>query len=268
MTAAPRAPSLEALPVASLGRMLAAQTRAELTMRWRVPAFSLTSLALPVVFYTFFGLPVAGLTRADGISVGAFLVASFGAYAVGSVMVYSFGIGVAVERGMKVDLLMRVMPVPPGIQLLAKVLTALVFSLASLVVLIAYGVLVGGVAQPLGVWVEMTLRLLVGSIPFIGLGFAIGYLAGPHSAPAVANLVYLPLAFASGLFVPPSQLPRFVQSFAPYLPTYHYGQLVWGSLRASTEPLGVSLAWLAGYAVLFFALALRAYRGEERRKFD
>jgi ABC-2 type transport system permease protein len=124
------------------------------------------------------------------------------------------------------------------------------------------------VAQPLGVWVEMTLRLLVGSIPFIGLGFAIGYLAGPHSAPAVANLVYLPLAFASGLFVPPSQLPRFVQSFAPYLPTYHYGQLVWGSLRASTEPLGVSLAWLAGYAVLFFALALRAYRGEERRKFD
>jgi ABC-2 type transport system permease protein len=248
--------------------MLLAQTRAELRMRWRVPAFSLTSLALPVVFFTFFGIPVAGLTRADGISVGAFLVASFGAYAVGSVMVYSFGIGVAVERGMKVDVLMRVMPVPPGVYLLAKVITALFFSLVSLVVLIIYGIAVGGVTQPPLVWAEMIVRLLVGSLPFIGLGLAIGYTAGPHSAPAVANLVYLPLAFASGLFVPPNQLPRFVQSFAPYLPTYHYGQLVWGSLRASTEPLGVSLAWLAGYGLLFFAVALRAYRGDEQRKFD
>ncbi len=150
--------------------MLLAQTRAELLMRWRVPAFSLTSLALPVVFFTFFGLPGGGLTRPDGISVGAFLVASFGAYAVGSVMVYSFGIGVAVERGMKVDLLMRVTPVPAGVYLLAKVITALVFSLVSLVVLIAYGVVVGGVTQPLAVWGEMIVRLLAGSVPFIGLG--------------------------------------------------------------------------------------------------
>jgi ABC-2 type transport system permease protein len=253
--------------VARLGPMLLAQTRAELRMRWRVPAFSLTSLALPIVFFTFFGLPVAGLTRADGVSVGAFLVASFGAYAVGSVMVYSFGIGVAVERGMKADMLMRVMPVPAAVHLLAKVLTALVFSLISLVALIAYGILAGGVAQPPLVWGEMIVRLLVGSVPFIGLGFAIGYLAGPHSAPAVANLVYLPLAFASGLFVPPNQLPRFVQAFAPYLPTFHYGQLVWGSLGASSEPLRVSLAWLAGYGVFFFAVALRAYRRDEQRRF-
>jgi ABC-2 type transport system permease protein len=248
--------------------MALAQTRAELLMRWRVPAFSLTSLALPIVFFTFFGLPVVHVVRPDGISVGAFLVASFGAYAVGSVMVYSFGIGVAVERGMKVDLLMRVTPVPAGVYLLAKVLTALVFSLLSLVALIAYGILVGGVTQPALVWAGMIARLLAGSVPFIGLGFAIGYVAGPHAAPALANLIYLPLAFASGLFVPPSQLPRFVQSFAPYMPTYHYGQLVWGSLRASTEPLGVSLAWLAGYSVLFFAIALRAYRLDEGHKFS
>lgn len=262
------ASAAERSTVAPLARMLLAQTRAELRMRWRVPAFSLTNLALPVVFFTFFGLPVAGLVRSDGISVGAFLVASFGAYAVGSVMVYSFGIGVAVERGMKVDVLMRVTPLPPGVYLLAKVITALVFSLVSLVVLIVYAVVAGAVTQPWAVWGEMIARLLVGSVPFIGLGFAIGYMAGPHSAPAVANLVYLPLAFASGLFVPPGQLPRFVRTFAPYLPTYHYGQLVWGTLRANTEPLAVSVAWLAGYALVFFTLALRAYRADEQHKFS
>ena len=255
-------------PVASIRRMLVAQTRSELLIRWRIPSFSLTSAALPVVFFTFFGLPVAHLTRADGVSVGAFLIASFGAYAVGSVMVFAFGIGVAVERGMKVDLLMRVSPVPPVVFLLAKILTALVFSLLCLIVLIGYGIVVGGVTQPLTVWATMIARLLVGSLPFIGLGFAIGYLAGPNSAPAVANLVYLPLSFASGLFVPPDQLPRFVRQLAPSLPTYHYGQLAWGAVGAPTEPLATSLAWLAVYTLLFFGLALKAYRRDERRKFS
>ena len=41
------------------------------------------------------------------------LLASFGAYAVGNVMVYGFGIGVANERAMKIDRLMRASPLPP-----------------------------------------------------------------------------------------------------------------------------------------------------------
>jgi hypothetical protein len=36
---------------------------------------------------------------------------------------------------------------------------------------------------------------------------------------------------------------------------------------ARAEPLFVSLAWLAGYTVLFLAIAVRAYRREETRKF-
>jgi ABC-2 type transport system permease protein len=83
----------------------------------------------------------------------------------------------------------------------------------------------------------------------------------------VANLVYLPLTFASGLFMPLSQLPGFVRDVAPYLPAYHYGQLGWSALGANTERLPVSLAWLAGYTLLFLAIAIRAYRLEESRKF-
>ena len=85
---------------APLGRMLVAQTRAELRTRWRIPAFSLTSLVLPIVFYTFFGLPVAH---------------------------HGFGIGVAAQRGMTVDLLVRVTPLPSALYLLAKIVTAPVF---------------------------------------------------------------------------------------------------------------------------------------------
>jgi len=199
--------------------------------------------------------------------VGAYLLVSFAAYGVGNVMVYGFGIGVANERGMKVDLLMRATPLPPAVAVLAKVLVALAFALVSIVVLIVFGVVVGGIRQDLTVWLQVIARLLAGSMPFVGLGFAIGYTAGPHAAPALANLIYLPLSFASGLFLPVSQLPGFVQKIAPYLPSYHYGQLAWSAVGARAEPLAVSLAWLAGYTVVFLAIAMRAYRREETRKF-
>jgi len=253
--------------MAPLFRMLVAQTLAELRVRWRTPAFSITNLALPVVFFTFFGLPVARETFRNGVSVGAYLLASFAAYAVGSVMVYGFGIGVAVERGMKVDLLMRATPLPPAVALTAKVLNALAFSLLSVVVLIIYGILVGGVRQDLSVWIDVVLRLLAGSLPFIALGFAIGYSAGPNAAPALANLIFLPLAFASGLFMPLDRLPGFVQRIAPYLPTYHYGQLAWSAVGVQSEPLLQSLAWLGGYTALFMAVTIRAYRREQSLKF-
>jgi ABC-2 type transport system permease protein len=253
--------------VAPLGRMLLMQTWSELRIRWRIPAFSLTIVVLPVLFFTFFGLPFARQTLPNGTSLGAYLLASFAAYSVGSVMVFGFGIGVATERGLKVDVLMRATPLPPSVALLAKVLNALAYALLSLVVLIVYGVVVGGVRQDLVVWVDMIARLLAGSVPFIALGFAIGYLCGPNAAPAVANLVYLPLSFASGLFMPTSQLPDFVRRIAPYLPTYHYGQLGWGAVGAASEPLLTSLAWLAGYTALFLLIAVRAYRREESRKF-
>ena len=252
---------------APISSMLIAQARSEFVMRWRIPAFSITSLVLPIVFFTFFGLPFARQTYPNGVSVGAYLLASFAAYAVGNVMVYGFGIGVAVERGQKVDVLMRAMPIPPLVVISAKVLSALIFSLLSIVSLIAFGVFVGGVHQDLGVWINVTARLLVGSLPFVGLGFAIGYGTSPNAAPALANLIYLPLTFASGLFMPVNQLPGFVQAMAPYLPSYHYGQLAWSAVGAPAEPLHVSLAWLAGYTALFMFLALRAYRREESRKF-
>jgi len=254
--------------VAPLGRMLLVQTMAHLRIRWRIPAFSVTITALPILFFSFFGLPFASYTFPDGRSVGAHLIASFGAYGVGSVMVYAFGIGVANERATKMDLQMRVTPLPPLVDLFAKMLTALVFGLASLLALIAFGVTVGGVHQPVSVWATIVLRLLAGSVPFIGLGFTIGYVFGPNTAPAMANLVYLPLSFASGLFMPVDDLPRFVRLLSPYLPNYHYAQLAWSAVGARTESVGVSLLWLAAYTALFLTLALIAYRREERRNFE
>ena len=74
--------------------------------------------------------------------------------------------------------------------------------------------------------------------------------------------------FASGLFIPISQLPTFMRGVAPYLPAYHYGQVAWEAIGAPPDnPLWQSAAWLAGYAVVFAIIAVRAYRVDETRKF-
>ena len=252
--------------VAPFGRMLLMQTWSRLLWFWRTPAWTVSSLAMPVFFFTFFGLRFARLTDASGFSVGSYFLASFGAYAVGQVMVYSFGIGISTERLLKQDLLMRATPLPPIVHLLARSLSALLFACVALIGLIVYGVVVGDIHEDLSVWATVVVRLLVGSLPFIALGFAIGYLAG-NAAPAVANLIYVPLSFASGLFIPVSQLPSFAQRVAPYLPTYHYGQLAWSAIGAPSEPVATSLTWLMAYMVLFLALAVRAYWREEQQKF-
>src|SRR3989442_15830829 len=113
---------------------------------------------------------------------------------------------------MKAGRLMGGDPPPPLGFMLAKVGAGLVFGLLALLLLVGYGAVVGGIHQPPAVWAMVIARLLADSLPFIALGFAIGYLSGPHAAPAVANLIYLPLAFPSGFFVPVGQLPGFLQA--------------------------------------------------------
>jgi ABC-2 type transport system permease protein len=253
--------------VAPILPMLLAQTWAQVLSYVRIPAFSLTSLALPLVFYTFFGLPNANKHFADGTSVGLYLMCSFGSYAVSSVMVFSFGIGVATARGQKIDLLQRATPLPPFVSILANVINAILFALVALLVLMAFVVLAAGVRFPVQTAFQIIGLLLVGALPLIGLGMTIGYSSGPNAAPAVANLIYLPMAFASGMFVPVDQLPDFIRSIAHYLPTYHYAQLAYAPVHHADEALGWALTWSAGWSLVLFGLAIRAYQRDQSRKF-
>lgn len=251
--------------------MLVRQTYAEFLKLWRVPAFSATSLVLPVMFYAFIGIGQASspLFKGSNITFGAYFLASMSVYAVANVMIFSFGISVATERGMKMDLLMRATPLPPLVYLLSRCITAIAFAALTLLVLFPFAYIAGGVRLDALVWLTLAFRVLLGSIPFIALGFAIGYLSGPNSAIAVINLIYLPTAFASGLFFPRQLLPAFIQNISPYLPLYRFGQLGWDAIGApTTENVTTDWIYLAAYGVVFFAVALWAFRREESRKFS
>jgi ABC-2 type transport system permease protein len=187
-------------------RMLGHQAGAQARMFLRTPAVSVVSFAMPLILYLFFAVPNIGRPYLPGVDLGTFMLASFAAYAVSSVMVFNYGVTIAMDRGQRVDVLMRASPLPGSVYLVARAVTALALGLAGLAVLLAVAVLTGARLSP-RVWLDLAVRLLLGSLPFVGLGFALAYLCSPTAAPAVANMLFLVLAFGSGMLVRVDQMP-------------------------------------------------------------
>jgi ABC-2 type transport system permease protein len=259
-----------ATDVAPVGRMMYMQTRSYVLSRLRTPAFSVLSLGLPVMFFALFNAIYGSQKQAPHLTVAEYLLVSYATYAVANVMVFNFGIGVANDRSRKLDLLQRAMPLPPAVATIAQVLFALLFAIIALLLLFLYAFIVGGIRLGAATWLDLTWRLLAGSLPMIGLGMAVGYAAGANSAPAIVNVIYLPMSFLSGILIPFSVLPSFIQKIGQVLPLYHAGQLGWNVLGSgvANEGTGQALLWLAGWTILLFFVAMRAYRLDESRKFS
>src|ERR1700736_979912 len=98
------------MTVAPIGRMLWMETRAKFVARLRNPAFTVLSLGLPVMFFLLFNAIFGSLPAAPGIRTAKLILVSYATYGVGTVMVYTCGIGLANDRGRKLALLQRAPP--------------------------------------------------------------------------------------------------------------------------------------------------------------
>ena len=250
----------------NLARIYALEAKTEFLKLWRLPAYSVATLVFPLMFYVIFGVTFGG--SAGPVSVSTYLLATYGAFGIIGAALFGFGVGVAVERGQGWMRLKRASPMPPTAYFVAKIAMALFFSLLIVMLLFALGALLGGVRLPLTSWLSLLGVLLVGVFPFCAMGLAFGYLLGPNSAPVALNIIYLPLAFASGLWIPIGSLPSAVQAIAPFLPPYHYAQLALKTIGASEGGAAwVHVAALLGFTVVFLAIAVWAYRRDEGKTY-
>jgi len=233
----------------------------------RVPIFAITTLAFPLMFYVIFGLTFAD-ESAGPVGVTTYMLATYGAFGVIGSGLFGFGVSVAMERGQGWMRLKRVSPMPPLAYFMAKVAMSATFAALIVLSLFALGATVGGVRMPVDQWISLAVVLVIGGLPFCAMGLAFGYLVGPNSAPAVLNLVFLPMAFASGLWIPLFQLPELVQSLAPFLPPYHFAQLALGTLGAANggDPL-LHAGALVAFTAAFLIVAGWGYRRDEGRTY-
>jgi ABC-2 type transport system permease protein len=225
----------------------------------RYPSFSVPTLALPAIFFAFFGLP-----RAAGHA--EVLLASFAAYAVLSVAFFQFGVAIAAERSRPWEMYVRTLPVGAGTRMCARALSALVFATASVAAVVVVAVPTTSPHLDLAAWGRLGVALAVGSVPFTLLGIALGYWLPAKGALPVANVLYLTLSYAGGLWTGPTGLPHAVERLAGVLPTRQWGDVLWPAALGGPWPIGHWLA-LAGYAAAFAALAVWGYRRDEGQRF-
>lgn len=249
-------------------RIYGLETKYEFLKLMRIPAFAIPSITFPVMFYVLFGLAFGSGRGVSGVSIATYLIATYGAFGVIGASMFGFGAGVAVERGQGWMLLKRATPMPVAAYFFAKLAVCMLFGAVIVFLLSTIGVTFGGVRLPPFTWGRLALTLVAGAVPFCALGLAVGYFAGPNSAPPIVNLIYLPMAFASGLWIPIEILPSALRSVAPFVPAYHLGQLALSAIGADRgAPVWSHVVALAGFTCIFLALALWGYRNDEGKTY-
>lgn len=251
----------------SLLKIYLVEAKYEFLKLVRLPAFAIPTILFPSVFYVFFALAM-GSKSGGAFHAATYMLATYGTFGVVGAALFGFGVGVATERGQGWLEVKRATPMPPGAYFAGKIAMSSLFSTAIVGILFILGATLGHVSFPFATWARLYATLIVGSIPFCAMGLAIGYFAGPNSAPAIVNLVYLPMAFASGLWIPIEFLPKIMKSIAPWLPPYHLAQLALGGIGAGLgQPVIGHILALMGFTAVFLVLAAIGYRRDEGKTY-
>ncbi len=256
--------ALPSTPAAPRG-VYARELRAELLKLARTRSFAYSVIGFPVVFYLLFG----SLNRhagPEGREIARYLLAGYSCFGAMGAALFGIGNGLAYERGHGWLELKRASPMPPMAYLAAKLAVSLVFSFAICLLLAALGPLVSGrpVATPFEI-VKLLGVVAVGTVPFASLGLLLGLAIPPNAGPGFVNLIYLPLSFLGGLWLPVSRLPHFFQSLAQWLPSYWFSRLALGALGFPAERTGVAYAVLAAYTLVFLFASARVWARSEAR---
>jgi ABC-2 type transport system permease protein len=239
-------------------RLYALETWYEFLKQLRQPHFIGGVIGVPILFYLLFGLSLG--RGASGPKAAEYLLATYAVFGTVSGALFAFGVGVAAERASGWMLLKQAAPLPAPAYLAGKVLTSMLFGAVIVVLLGVLGTIVGGVRFPATAWAGLLASVMFGSIPFCLFGLALGYVLPPAGAPAVVNLINLPLAFAGGLWLPYEMLPAPMKAIAPFVPQHHLGRLALSAVGLVPDAAGPHVAGLAIAAAVGFAFAALAYR--------
>ena len=211
------------------------EARYELLRQLREPAFVLPTLLFPTAFYLLFGVMLS-----RSAANAEYMLAGYGVFGIMGAALFGFGAGIASEREQGLLRLKRALPAPPGAWLLAKMAAAMAFAAVISILLATLAATLGGVALAPWQWLVLLAINVLGVLPFCAIGLYIGSLVGANAAVAVVNILFLPMAFLSGLWMPLAVLPDIFTRLAPVWPAYHLGQ---AAMKVVGHDAGGSL-WL------------------------
>lgn len=232
------------------------QLRAEcgliLTVLFRQPAFWVPTVLFPAMLYAFFG------AQSGGGSWAANAMASFAVYAVLGVGFFQFGVSVAQDKESPFAVWQRSLPGHAASRWIARMLTSLVVFFV-----IAVALLMADIHLAATTWARLALVCLLATLPATLMGIALGSVCSARAAVPIANLIFLPLSYLGGLWVPPMFMPAPIAAISVWTPTRAMGELGWAAINDAPWDMR-HIAILAGWSLLAVVVILVARRLPKR----
>lgn len=181
----------------------------------------------------------------------------------GLAAILSIGPRIAAERVIGWNRMLRLTPLTPGAYLRTKVLTGYASAGIAIVLLYVLGIAFD-VRMGIGVWVELTVLVLVALVPYAGLGIGLGHLLNADAAGAATGIGASLFAFLGGAWFPITA--GGLQDFSKLLPSF------WLTRAGNVGYVGVSNPWgvegwivVTAWSAAATAFAMWAYRRDTRR---
>lgn len=240
------------------------ETRCEFLSLWRNPRFVIPTLSLPPLFYLFFGVAMSRGHQTKAMAL--MMLVGYSVFGALTSAMYGLAVGLAHERGLGWLEVKRASPMPMASYFAAKIVVAMGFAIIVQLMLSLLAVTVGHVELRAWQWAALTVATLGAAIPFCALGLLLGTLTTASATPAVANLIAMPMAICSGLWIPIDFLPETMRRVAAFLPAYHAAQIgrtIVG--RPGDWPIAAHAACLVGFTMVLIGLTVLSWRRSAER---
>ena len=247
--------------------LLIHEARYALIAAWRNPRARFFTFIFPILLLVVF----AGVfghghtTTIDGhrVSVSTYFVGGILALSIISAAYGNLVMSVATARETGILKRRRATPVPPATLVAGQALATLVIAVVMTALLLVIARAAYSVAIPIGALAAMAVAVVVGTVSFACLGYAVaGMIGSPDSAQPIVQLTLLPLYFISGVWIPTASLSHSLRSIASVFPVEHlaasmHGATIYSSFAAAVSPS--DLLVLAAWGVGAVALAARRF---------
>jgi ABC-2 type transport system permease protein len=246
--------------------LLAHEVKYELIASWRNPRARFFTFFFPVLMLVIFaGVFGHGTTTVDGVKIdlSRFYVPGILALSIVTAAYANLVISTSAARESGVLKRRRATPVPPAMLVAGKALSTLATTLSMSALLLVIARVGYGVGFSAGALAAMACAVVLGTLAFSCLGYAVaGVIGNPDAAQPIVQATMLPLYFISGVWIPTDQLPDALRHIARVFPVEHLANAmhvasVHGSFSGAFAPR--DLLAMAAWAVAGAAFAARRF---------
>jgi ABC-2 type transport system permease protein len=205
--------------------LLATQVSYQNKIFFRTPVAAFFTIFFPLMIFVVFALVFGNQYIEElGVTTAQYFAPAMAVFAAVSASYTNIATTTAYQRDMGILKRVRGTPLPAMTYMGGKIISAVEIAVLSVVIMMGIGVAFYGVEIYARTLPAAIVTFLVGVGTFAALGLLVAALVpSGEAATAVTNATLLPLAFISGVFLPPSSdSPSWLTAIADFFPLKHF----------------------------------------------